>query len=56
MGRYGTTKIINLKKGIDQIEAILAQIDKIQEILNYKPVFLQRDKAKFKNNIFKKLI
>ena len=55
-GHYGRTKRINLNKGLDLIEEILVKRDKIKEILNYTPVFLQRDKAKFKNNIFKKLI
>ena len=41
---------------MDLLERVLAKIDKIQETLNKKPVFLQKDKVKLKINIFKKLI
>ena len=56
MGHYGRTKIIKFDIGIELIERVLSEIDKIQGILNNKPVFLQKDKVKLKNNIFKKLI
>ena len=56
MGHYGRTKIIKFDIGIELIERVLSDIDKIQGILNNKPVFLQKDKVKLKNNIFKKLI
>jgi len=56
MGHYGRTKIIKFDIGIDITEKILYEIDKIQGILNHKPVLLQTDKVKLKNNIFKKLI
>ena len=56
MGHYGRTKIIKSDIGIDITEKILYEIDKIQGILNHKPVLLQTDKVKLKNNIFKKLI
>jgi len=56
MGHYGRTKIIQLDIGIDITEKILSEIDKIQGILNHKPILLQTDKVKLKNNIFKKLI
>jgi cell division control protein 6 len=56
MGHYGRTKIIKFDLDIGLIEKVLVQIEKIQGIMNYKPVFLQTDKVKLKNNIFKKLI
>ena len=56
MGHYGRTKIIKFDVGIDIIEKVLYEIDKIQGILNHKPILLQTDKVKLKNNIFKKLI
>ncbi|MFX0104065.1 MAG: Cdc6/Cdc18 family protein [Candidatus Hodarchaeota archaeon] len=56
MGHYGRTKIIKLDIGMELIEKVLVNIDKIHSIMNYKPVFLQKDKVKLKNNIFKKLI
>jgi len=56
MGHYGRTKIIKFDIGIDIIEKVLCEIDKIQGILNHKPILLQTDKVKLKNNIFKKLI
>jgi len=39
MGRYGNTKVINLTIGMELLGRVLAEIDKIQEILNYKPNF-----------------
>ena len=56
MGHYGRTKIIKLDIGLELIEKVLLDIEKIMGILNHKPVFLQTDKVKLKNNIFKKLI
>jgi cell division control protein 6 len=56
MGHYGRTKIINLDLDLKLIENAFSEIDKIQSIMNYKPIFLQTDKVKLKNNIFKKLI
>lgn len=56
MGHYGRTKIIKLKIDMDLVGKALAEIDKIQESLNYKPVFLKTNRSKLKNNIFKKLI
>ncbi len=56
MGHYGRTKIIKLDIEIEIIEKCLLEIDKIQGILNHKPVFVQSDKVKLKNNIFKKLV
>jgi cell division control protein 6 len=56
MGHYGRTKIIKLDIGIRLIEKALSEIEKIEDILNHKPVFLQTNKVKLKNNIFKKLV
>ena len=56
MGHYGRTKIIKLDIGKDLVEKVLSKIEKINNILNYKPFLLQKDKVKLKNNIFKKLI
>ena len=56
MGHYGRTKIIILDIGLDIVEKVLSEIDKIQAILNHKPTLLQIDRVKLKNNIFKKLI
>lgn len=56
MGHYGRTKIIKLDIGMELVEKVLVKIEKIKSIMNHKPVFLQTDKVKLKNNIFKKLI
>jgi cell division control protein 6 len=56
MGHYGRTKIIKLDIEIGIIDRVLSEIDKIQGILNHKPILLQTNKVKLKNNIFKKLI
>lgn len=56
MGHYGRTKIIKLDIDKELIEKVLLEIEKIRSIMNHKPVFLQTDKVKLKNNIFKKLI
>ena len=56
MGHYGRTKIIKLDIGMELVEKVLVEIEKIKSIMNHKPVFLQTDKVKLKNNIFKKLI
>ncbi len=56
MGHYGRTKIIKLDIGSELLVMVLLEIEKIKGILNHKPVFLQTDKVKLKNNIFKKLI
>lgn len=56
MGHYGRTKIIKLDIDLELLEKVLGEIEKIGAILNHKPVFLQTDKVKLKNNIFKKLI
>ncbi len=54
-GFYGRTKIITLAIGLDIIERTLSNKDEMAEILNYKPIFLQKDKVKINNNVFKKL-
>ncbi|TET59442.1 MAG: AAA family ATPase [Promethearchaeota archaeon] len=56
MGHYGRTKIIKLDIAMELIGNVILEIDKFQGIMNYKPAFLQADKVKLKNNIFKKLI
>ncbi|MFX1496860.1 MAG: Cdc6/Cdc18 family protein [Promethearchaeota archaeon] len=58
MGHYGRTKLINIDIEIDIIERSLSQIKKIRisGILNYKPIILQGDKVKIKNNVFRKLL
>ena len=56
MGHYGRTKIIKLDIDIKLLESVLSEIEKIKGILNYKPILLQSDKVKLKDNIFKKLI
>ncbi len=56
MGHYGRTKIIKLDIEFNLIEKILSEIDKIQDVLNYKPLLLQKDKVKIRNNTFRKLI
>ena len=57
-GHYGRTKIIKLDNGIDLIlvEKILAGIEKIKDLITYKPILLQSNKIRLKNNVFKKLI
>jgi len=56
MGHYGRTKIINLDIELALIEKVLMENSKIRDLLNYKPILLQSDKVKLKNNVFKKLI
>jgi len=56
MGHYGRTKIIKLDVTNELMNKILFGIEKIKLILNHKPILLQKDKVKVKNNIFKKLI
>ncbi|MFW9880367.1 MAG: Cdc6/Cdc18 family protein [Candidatus Thorarchaeota archaeon] len=56
MGHYGRTKIIKFDISMELIEKVLSENDKIKSIMNYRPIFLQRNKVKLKNNIFKKLI
>ncbi|MFX1417415.1 MAG: Cdc6/Cdc18 family protein [Promethearchaeota archaeon] len=56
MGHYGRTKIIKLDISVELVEKALLESDKIKGIMNYKPAFLQANKVKLKNNIFKKLI
>ena len=56
LGNYGRTKIIKLDIQLDLIEKVIAQIDKISMILNYKPLLLQSNKVNFKSYHFKKLI
>ena len=58
MGYHGRTKIIRLDIDKELLKDILSKIDKIKKILlsNYKPVLLQSQKVKLKNNIFKRLI
>ena len=57
-GHYGRTKIIKLDNGIDLIliEKILAKVEKIKDLITYKPILLQSNKVRLKNNVFKKLI
>jgi cell division control protein 6 len=56
MGHYGLTKIIRLDIDFDTLEKVLCTIEMINSILDYKPVFLQSNKVRIKNNIYKKLI
>ena len=55
-GHYGRTKFIKLDIDLELLENIFLEIDKFRNVINYKPVFLQSDKVKVKNNIYKKLI
>jgi cell division control protein 6 len=58
MGHYGRTKIIKLDVDNDLLERVLSQISrfKTQNLLNYKPILLQADKIRVKNNVFKKIV
>lgn len=56
MGYYGRTKMIKLDVDMALVGKVLSLIEKIQGILNYKPILIQNDKVKLKNNVFKKLI
>lgn len=57
-GHYGRTKIIKLDNGIELIlvEKILTNIEKIKDLITYKPILLQSNKVRLKNNVFKRLI
>jgi len=56
MGHYGRTKIIQLdiEKGL--LGRVLRNISKIGNLLNDKPILLQTNKVKLKNNVFKRLL
>ncbi|MFX1256424.1 MAG: Cdc6/Cdc18 family protein [Promethearchaeota archaeon] len=56
MGHYGRTKIIKLEIEDRLLGQVLMKIDKIKNLLNYKPILLHSDKVKIKNNVFKKLL
>lgn len=58
MGHYGRTKLIKLDVDIKLIERTLFQIKrfKMSNILNHKPIILQTNKVKVRNNVFKKLL
>ncbi len=56
MGYHGRTKIIKLEIDMGLLEEILKRINKIEKILDYKPILLQSDKVKLKNNVFKRLV
>ncbi|MHA1373966.1 MAG: Cdc6/Cdc18 family protein [Promethearchaeota archaeon] len=58
MGHYGRTKIITLDIDISLVEKVLSRVKHIAmaDLLNYKPLLLQTDKVKIKNNVFKKLL
>jgi len=55
MGHYGRTKIIKLDMNLDIIKAALEKIERLKNIVNYKPVMLQENKVKLKNNVFRRL-
>ncbi|NHJ24353.1 MAG: AAA family ATPase [Candidatus Lokiarchaeota archaeon] len=58
MGHYGRTKIIKLDVDNELMERVLSRITRIKthDLLNYKPILLQGDKVRVKNNVFKKLL
>ncbi|MGV9202625.1 MAG: Cdc6/Cdc18 family protein [Promethearchaeia archaeon] len=56
LGYYGRTKIIELDIDLELLERILNQIEKVKDLLEYKPILLQSDKVKIKNNTFRKLL
>ena len=56
MGHYGRTKIINLDISMELVEKVLKQNDALNNFLNYKPVLMQSDKVRLKNNVYKKLM
>ena len=55
MGKYGATKIINLCDDIVFLGNILVTIDKIKELLDYRPTLIQKNKIRINNNVFRKL-
>lgn len=55
MGHYGRTKVIKLDIEGTLIERVLSKIRRISDVINHKPVILQSDKVRVKNNVFKKL-
>ncbi len=54
-GFYGRTKLIELDVTVPFLERILLKVDKLQLLLNHKPLLLQSDRVKLKNNVFKKI-
>lgn len=54
-GQYGRTKIISLAIELDLLQKIFNEIDKLRDVLNYKPILIQNNKVRVKNNIFRKL-
>ncbi len=56
MGFHGRTTIIRINIEMELLNGVLSENDKIRNLLNYKPILLQSDKVKIKNNVFKKLV
>jgi Cdc6-like AAA superfamily ATPase len=58
MGHYGRTKLISLDIDIELVERVLSQIKRITDnnLIKFRPILLQTDKVKIKNNVFRKLL
>lgn len=55
MGYYGRTKVIHLNIDLSLLEKTLCQIKKIKNLLDYKPVLIQKNKVRLSNSTFKRL-
>jgi len=55
MGKYGATKIIKLCDDIIFLRDILKSINKIKDLLDYRPILIQKNKIRINNNTFRKL-
>jgi cell division control protein 6 len=54
-GYHGRTKIIKLEIEIEFLQKIFNEIEKLNELVDHKPILIQNNKVRVKNNVFRKL-
>jgi len=55
LGYYGRTKKITLNIDKKLLEVIFMEINKIKDLLNYKPILIQKNKVRISNSTFRRL-
>ncbi|TXT66156.1 MAG: ORC1-type DNA replication protein [Promethearchaeota archaeon] len=55
MGYYGRTKVLQLNIELKFLETILRDIEKVKDVLNYKPILIQNNKVRISNSTFRRL-
>jgi cell division control protein 6 len=55
LGYYGRTKKITLNIDTKLLETIFMEINKIKDLLNYKPILIQKNKVRISNSTFRRL-